>query len=370
MQAKVSKHTKVPKHKPKQKFKQKYRKYKSKYLKLRTYAQFGGVMDQFKKYESIVHPGCFNLNTIKWYIGSGSYGTLGAECQECENVFKFQLVGPKKLPGFGSNINPDTFEQMNTLTAQLSALDVTPKYYGTTKCPIDGEFYIAVSKFKRMQGDLRQYLTRNLGTPATPLQYTDQMLNIKIDEQTVKRFARRLYDLHRSGYYHGDMKPSNLMINVDKFGSISDIYLIDFDLVTKIPEDRAIIAGGANSPMLGSPASPPRQTAPAKMDESPLEQANIMAQSPKFEPDFTEEELLKQPKQVQYFAWYVINQPFVRALFDMINLTYDLVVRKPILFDLYILIILCYVRGYNDIMVQVADVYKIHGELREMNMLH
>ena len=59
----------------------------------------------------------------------------------------------------------------------------------------------------------------------------------------------------------------------------------------------------------------------------------------------------------------------MKAAFDVINLTLDLVNKNPILFDLYILIIICHTKGFYDILDILADAYHIREELQEMNML-
>lgn len=92
------------------------------------------------------------------------------------------------------------------------------------------EYWIVSSMHKLPKKDLNKVISKD-----------GKKLNAELKFEITRRFLRHLKDIHQAGVLHGDIKPMNIMVDINyQTNSVEELKLIDFD-VSKLVSEPSIL---------------------------------------------------------------------------------------------------------------------------------
>ena len=149
---------------------------------------------------------CMDGYTLKDFLASGTYGSVYEACKPkgtCKYVIKFQKLGK------GSTFNSEV-----EITKKMSKLKIGPEHVGAFKCK---EKNVGIIVSEKWDGELKHKELKTLSP------------------HLISTLEDQINKLHKEGYIHADIKPSNILVRRSTLGKVTDLTLADFG-ITDTPE--------------------------------------------------------------------------------------------------------------------------------------
>ncbi len=162
-------------------------------------------IEQILKTDTLEKQDCYKGYEIKELIAQGRFSDVYNACKanNCNYIVK-------KI-----NEGIDTYNEIQ-IGHHLGKLGISPKIYAYWYC--DGYYVV----YKKINGlSLKEYINIYKDKLKSSQQFSDR-LKKKIDKIVEK--------MHNNGISHNDLHHENILLEIDTYGNIKKVYIIDFGL--------------------------------------------------------------------------------------------------------------------------------------------